>query len=233
MKLLCIDSGNTRIKWSLREDDTWREQGTATSAQIERLSVAADRIIAANVGGVPSFLAIEALAQRLNLPLRWVQAQAEQCGVRNGYQQPEQLGADRWAALIGARGLHCGDCLVVMCGTATTIDLLCADGCFEGGVILPGLDLMRKALAEGTADLPAVTGRFTERPRNTVDAIASGAVQATAGAIERMFGQLDAMRDRRCLLSGGAAGEVSSQLACPHRVIDNLVLEGLAAMRWA
>jgi type III pantothenate kinase len=224
MRLLCIDAGNTRIKWGVREGGAWREQGVATPAALETLPVAAERIIAANVGGLASAAAIESLAQRLKLPLQWARAQAEQCGVRNGYAQPEQLGADRWAALIGARALHQGDCLVVMCGTATTIDLLRADGYFEGGLILPGLNLMRKSLAAGTADLPAAAGHFAERPRNTLDAIASGAVQATAGAIERMFAYT---RDGCCLLSGGAAAEISPRLACPHRIVGNLVLEGL------
>jgi type III pantothenate kinase len=115
-----------------------------------------------------------------------------------------------------------------MCGTATTVDLLRADGRFEGGLILPGPDLMRESLASGTADLPAAAGKFADPPRNTFDAIASGAVQATAGAIERMFRRLDPARDPVCLLSGGASGGVSPRLTIPQRVIGNLVLEGLA-----
>ncbi len=228
MSVLCIDAGNTRIKWGVCDDGVWREQGAGTPAEIAAMSVAADRIVACNVGGVSSRLTIEALAARLKLSLEWVLAQPEQCGVKNGYEHPDQLGADRWAALIGARAMHRGDCLVVMCGTATTVDLLRADGRFEGGLILPGLDLMREALAGATADLPTAAGDYSDKPRNTFDAIASGAVQATAGAIERMFRQLDPARDPLCLVSGGAAGGVSPRLTFPHRVVDNLVLEGLA-----
>jgi type III pantothenate kinase len=228
MRILCVDAGNTRIKWGIHADGAWREQGTGTAVEIEHLPIAAERIIAANVGGASAAQAIKALAQRLKLPLQWVRAQAGQCGIRNGYEHPEQLGADRWAALIGARVLHYGDCLVVMCGTATTIDLLRTNGCFEGGLILPGLDLMRQALVAGTAGLPDTEGSFAEKPRNTAAAIASGALQATAGAIERMFAQLDPAHDPRCLLSGGVAGMVSPRLTCPQRVINNLVLDGLA-----
>jgi type III pantothenate kinase len=225
VKVLCIDSGNTRIKWGVREGDAWIEQGVGLPDEI-----AANCIVACNVGGISPRQTIEALAARLHVPIEWVRAQARQCGVQNGYDHPDQLGADRWAALIGARALHRGDCLVVMCGTATTVDLLRADGRFEGGLILPGLDLMRDALAGGTADLPAAAGSFIDKPRNTFDAIASGAVQATAGAIERMFRQLDPARDPLCLLSGGAAAGVSPWLTLPHRVVGNLVLEGLAVV---
>jgi type III pantothenate kinase len=228
MSILCIDSGNTRIKWGLREGDAWREQGTCGVRELDRLAVTAQRVVACNVGGASPRQAIEALAARLHLRVDWVTGRPEQCGVSNGYEHPEQLGADRWAALIGARGLHRGDCLVVMCGTATTIDLLRADGRFEGGLILPGLDLMRDSLAGGTADLPTAAGSFADQPRNTFDAIASGAVQATAGAIERMFRQLDPDRDPLCLISGGAAAGVSPRLTILHRTVDNLVLEGLA-----
>jgi type III pantothenate kinase len=222
MKILCIDSGNTRIKWGLREGDVWIGQGVGLP------DIAADCIVACNVGGVSPRLTIESLANRMGVPLEWVMASAARCGVTNGYDHPEQLGADRWAALIGARGLHRGDCVVVMCGTATTIDLLRADGRFEGGLILPGLDMMRDSLAGGTADLPAAVGQYADLPRNTFDAIASGTIQATAGAIERMACQLDSTRDPLCLLSGGAAGGVSPRLTFPHKVVGNLVLEGLA-----
>jgi type III pantothenate kinase len=230
VKVLCIDSGNTRLKWGLREGNAWLGQAAGSLAEPCALAASADRIVACNVGGGTPRSAIEAQATRLSLSVEWVRARPTQCGVTNGYDHPDQLGADRWAALIGARALHAGDCLVVMCGTATTIDLLKADGCFQGGVILPGLDLMRDALASGTVDLPTAAGQFAEQPRNTFDAIASGAVQATAGAIERMFRQLDVMRDPLCLLSGGAAGAVSPRLTFAHRVVNNLVLEGLATI---
>ena len=228
MKVLCIDSGNTRLKWGLREGGVWLQQGVASAAEPGALPAVAERVVACNVGGLVPRNAIEALAARTGVAVEWVRAQPAQCGVTNGYEHPDQLGADRWAALIGARALHRGDCLVVMCGTATTIDLLGADGNFHGGLIVPGLDLMRDALARGTADLPATAGTFVDQPRNTFDAIASGAVQATVGAIERMFRQLDVTRDPLCLISGGAAGAVPPRLTFAHRAVDNLVLEGLA-----
>ncbi len=247
--ILCIDSGNTRLKWGLHSGGAWLAQGVASHAQAAPLQLpqAPTRIVACNVAGAAGREAIVALGRRLELNVEWVMSRSQQCGVTSRYDPPEQLGADRWAALVGARALHPGTCLVVMCGTATTIDALDANGVFQGGLILPGLDLMRAALANSAADLPTARGEVRELPTNTFDAIASGAVDATLGAIERMARRHHARGgsgDRRpagavrldtaslgfCLLSGGAAGAIAARLEMPHRVVDNLVLEGVACI---
>ena len=77
--------------------------------------------------------------------------------------------------------------MVVVCGTATTIDFLTADGVFKGGMIMPGLGLMLRSLHEGTAALPDQDGDFSPYPTQTVDAIASGCQHAQAGTIERLY----------------------------------------------
>jgi type III pantothenate kinase len=119
---------------------------------------------------------------------------------------------------------------VVMAGTATTIDVLDAAGHFRGGLILPGLDLMRKSLARNTAGLPEARGAYRDLPTNTDDAIVSGALHATLGAIERMAEQVcrPASADFCVLLSGGAADMLAPHLDLPLQRVDNLVLEGLA-----
>lgn len=224
MSLLCIDAGNTRLKWGLRDGGAWLARGTSLDA----VAVRPARILACNVAGEAPRAAIAAFAARVDVAVEWVRSHAAQCGVENGYEHPDQLGADRWAALIGARRLHHGDCLVVMCGTATTIDALTADGRFLGGLILPGLTMMRDALAGGTANLPAAAGEYRELPDNTFDAIATGCLDATLGAIERMARRLPP--GALCLLSGGAVHGVPPRLTLPHRLVDNLVLEGLAVI---
>ena len=112
-----------------------------------------------------------------------------------------------------------------MAGTATTIDTLDGDGRFLGGLILPGLDLMRRSLARDTAALPLADGQYLAWPRCTDDAITSGCVEAQAGAIERAIAKLG--NGATCLLSGGAAGVIGEHLGIAHRRVDNLVLEGL------
>lgn len=233
MTLLCLDCGNTRLKWGLNESGRWLERGALPLAEIGLLPEALSslprpgRAIACNVAGAQAGDAIAAVAAALAVPLFWAESRAEQCGVKNSYNDPAQLGADRWAALIGARGLHQGACLVVNAGTATTIDVLDAQGVFQGGLILPGVELMRAALARNTAQLPLADGGFSALPRNTADAIASGSLQATAGAIERMFAQISGQANAICLLSGGAAQALQPLLDLPLQAIDNLVLEGL------
>jgi type III pantothenate kinase len=235
--ILCVDSGNTRLKWGLRDGEAWLATGAVAHVQAAALELPQrpSRIVACNVAAAAGGDAIEALARRQGLAVEWVRSQAAQCGVINRYDNPDQLGADRWAALVGARALRQGTCLVVMCGTATTIDVLDGAGVFQGGLILPGLDMMRAALADSTADLPTARGEVRELPRNTFDAIASGAAEATLGAIERLArrlasaGRVDAAaHDFAVLLSGGAASVLAPRLVLPHRLVDNLVLEGVA-----
>ncbi len=237
MTLLCVDCGNTRIKWGLREGNGWRAQGALPGAEAqalaERVPEAPTRVVACNVAGTSARQAVESAAQRWQAPLEWVQASASRCGVHNGYTQPAQLGADRWAALIGAWGIQQGACVVVSAGTATTIDVLDGAGLFRGGLILPGLALMRTALAHNTAGLPLARGQYSDTPRNTDDAIASGCLHATVGAIERMFRQVAHAPRACCLLTGGAAAPLESLLTFPVRRVDDLVLEGLACLAGA
>jgi type III pantothenate kinase len=233
--ILCLDAGNTRLKWGLWDGRDWRGSGAldhAGSGQlIDALPTRPSRILACNVAGDGVAASIVTLAASLSVPLDWFVSSAAAGGVGNGYDNPAQLGADRWAALIGARSVHDGPALVVMSGTATTIDVLGADGVFRGGLILPGLDLMHQALARNTARLPAARGRYSTSPTNTDDAIVSGCLFATLGAIERMarcsFDDV-AGTNFCCLVSGGGADALVPHLSMPHARIDNLVLTGLA-----
>ena len=228
--ILCLDAGNSRLKFGLLDGSRWLLQDALHYAAFDelgaRLPARPTRIVACNVAGEAVRLRIEALASQLGLPLAWLNSSAAACGVTNAYDRPSQLGADRWAALIAARTMYTEPVVVVMAGTATTIDALDGSGLFRGGLILPGLALMRAALAGNTADLPHANGNFRSLPTNTDDAIVSGAIHATLGAIGRMRAALG--DDPLCLLSGGAADELALRLDFPHRVIDHLVLEGLA-----
>ncbi|MBK6632621.1 MAG: type III pantothenate kinase [Betaproteobacteria bacterium] len=232
--ILAIDCGNTRLKWGVHDGVRWLAQGLLDYAELTNLAdllraqPRASRAVVCNVAGEPAGGTVLSALTLLGMPWVEVKSHSAQCGVRNLYDKPEQLGADRWAALIGARALHDGACLAVSAGTATTVDVLDAEGTFQGGLILPGVELMCRALAAGTAQLPMADGRFAGLPRNTMSAIVSGCLHAQAGAVERMFEQVSAYPGAVCLVSGGAAGQFFDLLRVPKRSIDNLVLEGLA-----
>jgi type III pantothenate kinase len=236
---LLIDAGNTRVKWGIAEHGRWLVQGAVLHAQLDMLREIATtypnvgRILGANVAGAGVGQHIGELLRTLTPRPEWLEASRQCCGVRNLYEAPAQLGADRWAALIGARAIHSAACLVANAGTATTVDLLDAEGCFQGGLILPGEALMRQSLYRNTAQLPLAEGHFRMTPRNTADAIVSGCLTAQAGAIERMFQQLRHDPQALCLLNGGAAPQIEALLTIPLRRVDNLVLDGLATIAGA
>src|SRR5204863_2422782 len=117
--------------------------------------------------------------------------------VRNGYRDKGTLGADRWAAMIGARSeMPASAAAVVNCGTAVTVDALSAGGEFVGGVILPGLFLQRSALATGTAALRVGEGDETScLAMSTADAIAAGTLYGLAGAVERVCAEFERVLD--------------------------------------
>lgn len=240
---LLIDVGNTFLKWGLFQPsekggarENRLESGHALLEEIPALPAqfakypAPTRIVISNVAGTRVRAAtIRVLEVWPDAPApHWLVPRVEQCGVTNSYRNPAQLGSDRWAALIGARARHAQACLVVCAGTATTIDVLDAEGNFQGGLILPGVAVMCRALAASTAQLPLAAGRFAGLPRNTADAIVSGCLQAQAGAIERMFEQVAGHPGATCLVSGGAAPQFYDLLRVPKLRVDNLVLEGLA-----
>ena len=235
--IVCLDSGNSRIKWALHAAGAWREAAAldrgeaAGMADLPRRLPMPARVMLANVAGDTAAAAIsQALAPWLPV-LHMVESTTVAAGVTNGYTDPRRLGVDRWCALIGARALTAAPCVVVMAGTATTVDTLDGGGRFLGGLILPGLHLMRRALARDTAALPLAAGRYSVYPRCTEDAIISGCIEAQAGAIERACARLGA--DAVCLLSGGAAGVIGEHLGVPHTRVDNLVLEGLLRLAHA
>lgn len=235
---LFIDLGNSRLKWARREGDRWESEAAPLRTELAELLEQAwgsgprpARVVVASVADAARRAALAAwVAARWSLEPRFVVARAEQCGVRNSYLEPERLGADRWAALIGARALGSGAACVADCGTAVTIDALTADGLFAGGVILPGVRLQRAVLAERTAGVRALDGDETScLARRTADAVAAGTVYGIAGAIERVWRELEeALGEEMALyLTGGDADAIAGRLSRPFHPVPDLVLRGL------
>jgi type III pantothenate kinase len=240
--ILAIDAGNSRVKWGWYEIGPGGPGRWSSIANVSLIEFAASsdhinpfsathenpsRILISNVAGEGAHQLVVNWTSIFDAEPEWVHGERERCGVRSRYDQPELLGPDRWAGLIAARALEPRRaCLVVNAGTCTTVDALTAEGEFTGGLILPGIDLMRFVLHEHTGRLPLQEGRFTAAPRNTIDAIESGCRHAQAGAVERMYRSMPP--GSACLVSGGGGPALIERLDLRCQFVENLVLEGLA-----
>ena len=249
-RILLIDLGNTRIKWAWLSaaDDELQDTGAArTSDSLSDLPFldceeagTVTGALACNVAGIELGRKLAGLIQeRLGVELVFAQAQASACGVTAAYANPLNLGADRWAALIGARALGPRDYCIIDAGSTLTLDLLLADGRHLGGYIAPGRDMSLAAMAKGTADLASRLKDHSGGPQDlapgtdSAEAMEKGALAAQLGMIRT---GLQRLADKGAgspvlLLTGGGAealiatGELPEAQLAPH-----LVLRGLAAL---
>ena len=246
MTFLAIDVGNTRLKWACYAD---AKVGIAPFAQgveflehIDRLSEGAwrslpapDVVLGCVVAGDAVRRMVEEQLEMWDVQPQWVVASSREAGVINGYDHPTRLGPDRWVAMIGARQrlLTKGESrplVVVVVGTAVTVDALDQDGRFLGGLILPGHGIMLKALEAGTAGLHVPTGDVRMFPTNTSDALTSGGTYAIAGAVQRMMEHLNAHCGGvtpLCIMSGGAGWKMLPSMLGPVDLAEMLIFEGL------
>jgi len=251
--VLLIDLGNTRLKLGLWHEDAgetrylnahphqtqeslldWLDQ------ELLRLGVTPHKAIGVSVASQALMLALEGFLASRNqpIPVEWVWPAVHAHGVHNAYPDPAQLGADRWAGMLGVmkRFAH-EDRSIVLAnfGTATTIDTLSRDRRFLGGLILPGVSMMQMALSKGTARLPMATGEVADYPANTHAAITTGIVAAQLGAIRRQI-DLSQERDQRpplMCVSGGAWDLLRKEWhrTLPGTLVEevpNVVLDGLS-----
>jgi type III pantothenate kinase len=265
MSDLLLDVGNSALKWAVLQADgtlgpvtsvAYRKPDEPFDAAVDvsaaqaavsdalRAAGNVDRALGCSVAAEALTAALEAaVASRCGGAPRWLRAQSVfddgHLRLVNGYRDPEQLGADRWHAMLGARALFPDTALVVVqVGTATTLDAIDATGRFVGGEILPGWQMMTVSLARGTGRLPLSRGVATPFADNTMDAIAGGVADAQAGAVERFVRRFaQAQPALRVVFTGGAAQALHTALAWsapqdaplgPPTIQDNLVLTGLA-----
>jgi type III pantothenate kinase len=152
-------------------------------------------------------------------------------------EQPARVGADRLlaAVAVNARRERDRPAIIVDAGTAITVDLVSADGAFQGGVILPGFGVMARALARDTDLLPLVEGSLHDGPppvvgKSTVAAIRSGLYWGSVGAVGELVRRMAAElgNEPQLFLAGGDAAKLEPYLPLPARVVPELVLSGIA-----
>lgn len=237
---LVLDLGNSRCKWALADADL--KPGGAL-AYGEDFARALDKTFSALPRPEHVAAVCVTASGHLQTLVQWVQSRwglevqpiitrAAQLGVTNSYKDPTSLGADRWAALVAAHARLPGAACVVDCGTALTIDALDQSGVYRGGVILPGLALMRAALlrTQGVRDVVGDAG--SSLAQSTADGVAAGTLFGLAGAIDRILDEQAALLGAipQTLITGGDAQPLRALLRHAVQYAPDLVLEGVACI---
>lgn len=239
---LLIDIGNTNLKWALGDLGSLEEMRSVRHhgglpidlhATWEQLKPP-ERILVSNVGGTETAAVLKrACHSYWNREPTFATTESDGYDVTIAYERPERLGVDRWLALIAAHRICRAPVLVVDAGTAVTYDLLLGDGRHLGGLILPGIEMMRDGLRTGT-QIPQVEPQELADPwaTDTGTAIAAGSIQAPSALAERLFDRLtdQAGMEPKCILTGGDAERLIPVLRLPFRHEPDLVLQGLALL---
>ena len=227
---LLLDVGNTAIKWRLANAEGLLDIG-GTVPDVASLCqhVEAERWGVAGLASVASDAAdaelIAVLTASREATVHRATAQATCLGLVSSYAEPERMGVDRWLAMLAAHVHNEGALCVIDAGTAVTVDLVSTEGVHDGGYILPGADLMRRALSSETdrIQVGALEAPTIGPGNNTQACVTAGSWRAVMGAVQSIIAEYP---QHRALLTGGAADALQDLgLAATHS--PDLVMEGL------
>ena len=232
--LLAIDVGNTHLRLRMTVEGapaSTRRAATPAKATADDLELLLAGLLGLDGLGlhqaravvvastVPALVAsLEEVARRRSIPCIVASAGTLPFPIR--VDRPGDVGPDRLVNAYAAAHEHGAPCIVVDCGTATTLDAVDGAGAFVGGAIAPGMDMGLAALAARTARLPRIESQMTDAAigRDTAAAIRAGTVLGHRVMIEGLVARM-----RRELAGpGGVPGDV--------RVI---LTGGLASLPWA
>lgn len=265
---LLLDIGNTNLRWVSQEGPDLGVSGTVRHGGGTPLDLIAawesleppGRVLVSNVGGESVGAAVARVVRALwGIQAELVVVQGSCLGLRVAYADPGRLGVDRWLALLGAQGLHAGAALIVDAGTAVTYDLLLPGGRHLGGLILPGIEMMREALLRGTRIppmgldpappmVPSIASSIAPSiapgepwATDTGSAVAAGGIQALGALADRLYDRLAERQNQgsqagpdsavpRLLLTGGDWERLAPAIGRPYQILPDLVLRGLARL---
>lgn len=248
--LWAIDVGNTHTVIGLRRDDAWRALWRLpTQPEATEDSLAADWFALCGAAGLPfeaQGAIVASVVPQLDPSIaRLAQAYwgikaifltgGASVGMEVRYRPPEAVGADRIANALGALSLATPPLVVVDFGTATTLDVISADGAYLGGAILPGPQLALEALVGRTAKLPSTHLRVSPSVigATTDESLRSGLVRGTGAAIEGLIAQIrEELGSPVTVLATGGLAEMFAPV-CPSiaEVCPELTLNGLLVAR--
>ena len=206
--LLAIEQGNTNTLFAVHDGATWIAQWRAATDAMrtaDEYAVWLSQLLAMgglSLGVVDGCIISSVVPQSIfnlrNLSRRYLHVEPMvvgenvDLGIEIRIQKPSEAGADRLVNAIGAHITYPGPLLIIDSGTATTFDVVAADGAFEGGAISPGINLSMQALHSAAARLPRVA---IQRPQNvigtdTVSAMQSGVFWGYISLIEGLISRI-------------------------------------------
>ncbi|MEW5249009.1 type III pantothenate kinase [Microbulbifer sp. 2201CG32-9] len=241
--ILEFDLGNSCGKWRQLRAGAVMARGSLSYADLHRGLLPGEsalarprRVRAANVAGAQvAGVLQQVIGDKFGLPVEFARVEPDCAGVTCAYRDVGRLGVDRWLAVLAAHQRYPGPALVADCGSALTLDLLGAGGQHLGGYILPGLELMHRALFRDTdavkVSLDPSPGMSLSPGRDTGEAVNRGLLLMALGAVERSLRLLESQSGGagpRLWLTGGDAALISSFCEWPYQIVPDLVLDGLA-----
>jgi len=232
-----IDMGNTRLKWRLWRGNKIIEHNSAKIAGINEafnlfqikgldklsiVSVSSDKLVAS----------ICESARQLNPGLRIFIAKTQLFfgGVTCGYEDPSQLGADRWLAYVQAFNLCQCRCCVIDIGTAITVDWVSDKGKHLGGLIVPGYKTMEDALLAGTKKVRYNMQKTTNvefTGSNTFECVRYGVDKMVYSFVRYVLYEHPFTQNSKVFITGGGAKNLISSLLKNYEYAPSLVLDGL------
>jgi len=245
--LLAIEQGNTNTLFAVHDGSDWIAQWrTATDASrtadeyavwLHQLLEMARLKLADLDACIISTVVPQSLFNLRNLSRRYLHAEPlvvgenATLGIDVRIEKPSEAGADRLVNAIGGFVAYGGPLIVVDSGTATTFDIVGADGAFEGGVIAPGINLSMQALHQAAARLPRIG---IEKPprvigRGTVEAMQSGVYWGYVGLIDSLIERIRAEygRPMTVIATGGVASLFEGASERIDRFDHDLTIRGL------
>lgn len=240
MVILEIDAGNTFVKWRKRNGNALVMPQRWYTEEIKQQGMSppvewGDVELATLVSVAPKEVTevLTGVLVHLGIPMKQVVSESEFLGLKNAYAKPQQMGADRWVAMLAAwKQCHTAFC-VVDAGSAVTVDCVDAQGQHLGGYILPGLTMMKRSLLGSTAQVrwqgEGVYQKI-ELGKNTAECVEQGCRYQLAALMRQI--QLDCEQQKigHLFITGGDAEQLLPWSG-PAKWMPNLVLDGLRYFR--
>ena len=232
-----VDIGNSRTKFcvvsqNIRNPVQSIPNELLSSDHLSEYFDEVDKLIVASVSCNQLTDEIELWCNKHNISYLRVVSEKVRNDVVSAYHEPSQLGVDRWLTLIAANSIHPGkNVLIVDAGTATTIDLLAANGEHQGGWILAGINMLFSCVVDNTSQVKADAVNkgclsfghsSSENVNNATWAATVGAINLAISLSEEQNLAIDEI-----LLSGGNGRMLASLLSHQCTVIEDLVFVGL------